>query len=152
MRRTPAELALDPVGASRHLLARPLGAQLGDGIMPLGVRPDRNERIGGQDPERVPIHDEGAAFRCHVDLVAVGKSAHHLPLRNVVDRTKPPIDLFDRAVLVADSAGRQLPQGAVAAELDAAARAGYDLFEGEPPQLALPVRIVRGNPRRLNSG
>ena len=53
MRRTPAELALDPVGASRHLLARPLGAQLGDGIMPLGVRPDRDERIGGQDPERV---------------------------------------------------------------------------------------------------
>ena len=83
----------------------------------------------------------------HVDLVAVGECAHDLALRCLVDQAKPPIDLLIGAIFVLHSLCRQLPQGAVPAELDLAC-ARNDLRKSDPPQLTVAVGIVRGHIER----
>jgi hypothetical protein len=77
--------------------------------MTLGMGAYGDERVGGQRPQLVPIHHEPRAVRRHVDLVTVGKHAHHPALACFVDQPYPPIDLLEGAGLLRVGRCRELP-------------------------------------------
>ena len=108
------------------------------------MRADGDERIGRQPPDLLPVHHEIGAKAVGIDVDAVAKLAHEGARVGLVDGPQPPIDGMERGILLGRRAAPKPPLHAIelhAERIDL----DDDLLERQPPQIAVPVRIVGGH-------